>query len=608
MQQLWQIGAATAVTNLAATTTAGFKNTAQAAALEVTGAAGAASVTVALDNVADADKTDGNDIVLNVAGAAVNTVNVSGNIAAGTDVPATQSLTINVTTGKDEKTIAVNSAIDATVTIAENAGNTAGVVVTAANFSGSTGGITFVGDADTLTITSGAGKDDLTLGSTLNGGTIKAASVDSGAGDDKVAVNVTATGTGNTVTVNTGAGKDEVDVQGRGTAALTINTGDGDDVIKLGVALTTADRIDGGAGNDELQLAGGGALVAEDFALLRSVISNVEYLKFGAAATNVDGSELAQFSKFTFAAGANTATKISATQELVATTNLTASAAGYVASTASAAAQGGALNITALQTGAVVANGSTVNLTVAPVENGNDQTTTLTGDFNSAVVTLNSSFDTNAQGVAIDDNIAAVTFTSTDTAGSGKSATSITVSGNGKATIDNSSGNLTTIDASGLSGTSFNGDILGTATAGLTFTGNAAVVETISLGAGQDTINVDSTYGKMDTIIGFDAVKETNNAKSTTDILVFNGTNLTGLAADQATKVTLSTNATTLELAFVEAAAVSDHLAPDIVFFHFDGNTYLFDNTGSAALEADDFAVKVVGLVDFADDWGVFAA
>lgn len=67
--------------------------------------------------------------------------------------------------------------------------------------------------------------------------------------------------------------------------------------------------------------------------------------------------------------------------------------------------------------------------------------------------------------------------------------------------------------------------------------------------------------------------------------------------------MTLSASATTLDLAFVEAAAAADGTEAGVVFFQFGGDTYLFSNKGTAALESADLAVKVVGLVNFADAW-----
>lgn len=256
--QLWQNNTVAAVTNLAATTTAGFK-TAQAAALSVTGTATAATANIALSGAADADLTNGNAVTLNVAGAAVNAVNVPGTIAAGTNTPATKALTIAVTTGKNEKTITVNTAIDATVTVTENVNNTGTTVVTAVDFAASTGGVTFVGDADTKRITSGAGKDVITVATTTVKDNVATAAdetitanVTSGAGNDSVTVNVIGDGKTN---VTTGAGDDTVAIIGRGTSVLNVDLGEGADTFTSGTPIAATDSIDAGAGSDTLLLS-----------------------------------------------------------------------------------------------------------------------------------------------------------------------------------------------------------------------------------------------------------------------------------------------------------------------------------------------------------------
>jgi len=250
--QLWQHGTANAVTNLAVGTTAGFK-TAQAGALSAAGTSTAASVTVALDGVADDNLANGNAIALNVSGAALNTVNVSGTIAAGTNAPATRALAIDVTAGKDQKSVTVNTAIDATVTATPSA------TVNTLNFTGSTGSVTFEGAAATTTITSGAGNDKITVKATTakdNAATAAnetvTATVTTGAGNDTVTVDVTGDGLTN---VDTGTGNDTVSITGRGTSVLTVNLGDGSDSFTSATPIAATDNIDAGAGTDTLLLS-----------------------------------------------------------------------------------------------------------------------------------------------------------------------------------------------------------------------------------------------------------------------------------------------------------------------------------------------------------------
>jgi hypothetical protein len=226
---------------------------------------------------------------------------------------------------------------------------------------------------------------------------------------------------------------------------------------------------------------------------------------------------------------------------------------------------------------------------------------TVTADVNSLTVAL-----TNGANSATAPT--ADTLTTVDYSAAAQ-VTSLTLSGNGTATIVGGD-KLATIDASGLGGTLAYGANAGDITGGLDFTADSDIAEAITLGSGTDTVwlGAQSTYAKYDTITGFDATKETNDGKSTTDVVSFNSVGLDGSTAGEAVKITLTSSATTLDLAFVEAAAASAVAAATPAFFQFEGNTYLFQNTGTAALEAADLAAKIVGLVDFSTAWGVYTA
>ena len=591
--QLNQIGDdAVAVTKLGAGTTAGFKGTKEA--IDVTAAATATSASVNLDGVTDAVDGGTSTPELNVMGAALNTVTVTGNILASEAGSAAALLTLNVEAGKDVQAVTVSTSV-ATELSVENEG-TSTKEITSVDASGSTGNVAFFGDDDVATIKTGSGNDEVELdtntGATLSGAIT--ATVETGAGNDTVEVGTF--GKGKT-TVSLGDGNDTVTITQRSEGLLTLNAGAGDDkfvdVDLLGS--NTATKVDGGAGFDRLAITTGGALVAEDFVLLDSAVSNVEGLKFGAPVTGADGSKLAQFSELEFVGVGNNATKISASQKVIAST-IDVTAAGFVAATATTALTGGTLDITSKEDGTVTAQSEVVNLTVTTKANSTtDVTTTLDGSLAQANVTLVSTENVNPSGTPVSDNIASVEYTAD------ADSKTFVVSGEGSAVVDNSAGKLTSVDASGLSNTLFNGNIGD----GLDYTANDGVKETVSLSGGTDTVTTDSTFKFMDTINGFDAVKETDNAKSTTDTIVFNGTTLDGSVVDQAEELTLSANATSLNLAFVEASASG----AGVKFFQFGGNTYLFEDTGTTAgtLDDGDAALKVTGLVDFSDDFAVFA-
>lgn len=305
-----QVGAAAAVTELASTTTAGFKDL-TATALSVTAADAATSATVALS--AAKGVTDTNVAELSVKGAALNSVVVSGNIAQTTAGAVAASLALEVTAGKDVETLSVNSAVKTTLSVTDGAGTKP---VSTVDASASTGDITYAAATDkvatiktgagadtvelitatsntvnalvetgagndtitvnttgvgTTTVDAGAGNDTITVTTNSAGmtsvdagagnntitvnttGTGKT-TVDAGAGNDKVFVNTT--GTGNT-TVNTGAGDDAVNVTARGTGILTVSLGDGADSFTTAstVAINGTDVIDAGAGTDTLLLS-----------------------------------------------------------------------------------------------------------------------------------------------------------------------------------------------------------------------------------------------------------------------------------------------------------------------------------------------------------------
>ena len=592
--QLNQIGdEAVAVTKLGAGTTAGFKGTKQAD-LDVTATATATSASVNLDGVTDDVAGGQSTPTLNVMGAALNTVTVTGNILASEAGSPAALLELNVEAGKDVQAVTVSTSV-ATELSVENEG-TSTKEITSVDASGSTGNVAFFGDDDVATIKTGSGNDEVELdtntGATLSGAIT--ATVETGAGNDTVDVDTF--GKGKT-TVSLGDGNDTVTITQRSEGLLTINAGAGDDKL-VDVDLlgsNTATKIDGGAGFDRLAITTGGALVAEDYVLLDSAVSNVEGLKFGAAVTASDGSKLAQFSELEYVGVGNIATKISASQKVIAS-NIDVTAAGFVAATATTALTGGTLDITSKEDGTVNAKSEVVNLTVTTkADSTTDVTTTLDGSLAKANVTLVSTENVNASGTPVSDNIASVEYTAD------ADSKTFVVSGEGSAVVDNSAGKLTSVDASGLSNTLFNGNIGD----GLDYTANDGVKETVSLSGGTDTVTTSSTFQFMDTINGFDAVKETDNLKSTTDTIVFNGTTLDGSVVDQAEELTLSANATSLNLAFVEASASG----AGVKFIQFGGNTYLFEDTGATAgtLDDGDAALKVTGLVDFSDDFAVFA-
>jgi hypothetical protein len=521
---------------------------------------------------------------ITVGGAKLATVNLTGSTHATSGTP--DLLTLVDATGTSTVTtlnVALTNDSKLDITSFANA--------TAINASASTGGIELVGTGT------------------------KVASVQTGAGDDIVALNTAFTSTVKTATVTTGAGDDAIVVNTTGTGTFNVNAGAGDDRINLSaVALVAGDKVDGGDGVDTLVLNNIATPVKGDYVLINGTISNVETLEFANVLTSADGSQLTQFKTLTF----NKASTItSASELLIAHDTLTASAVGYVAAAGSAAATyAGALDITTDATGkTITANGDTavVHVTAGAA----DVAAVVAGDLKTSLTiqTVNSVDDATDPTV---DTLASATVTVVSgTTNNLASLTSVVLTGNGSVTIDNSNATgstanaatkLVNIDSSALGGNLTIGTVKAV-TGGLTFTGNSNVAETIKLGAGADVLTLTSTYNKLDTVSGFDFVKESDSATSVVDHLTFGGTTFDGLTASAGiAKLALVAADSSLDLAFTHAAAASNTTGK-IVQFVFEGNTYLFKDGGTAgSLDTADAAIKLVGTVDLTTDFGVYHA
>ncbi|WP_304951504.1 DUF4214 domain-containing protein [Sulfitobacter sp.] len=584
VQQLWQVNAAAAVTNLQASTTAGFRDIANSD-LEVSAADDAASATVALDNVDD-------DSSLTVSGDALNSVTVAGAVVDA-DEDGVDAIDLTVNAGEEEESVSVNTAVDVNLDVN-------GKDVDTVDAAGSTGAIGFDAGSNVENITTGSGDDEVAL-NTVAAANNTAATVSTGEGDDMLFVNVDADGnSGVSVTADAGAGDDEVTVDNEGPVAVNLTAGAGDDKVTLsnGIdSVATTDVIDGGEGTDTV-VVDGQALAAEDYILLNDVITNFEAIEFtGGTAADVDASRMESYTDFSFAGNeADTIKKVGAGTTLTTAANLTATAAGYTAATQSAAAvYAGTLDITATGTGTVTANAEAVNLTVAPMDDGEGEasstTTTLEGDVQSATVTLTPDVFDNDTADTEDDTVdsAAVVVDTTETL---SALESLTLTGNGTATVTNAAGSkLATVDASGLDSADVDGD----AAEGLDYTTtNDALAETIILGDGIDSLTfggddaTGSTYLNMDTVTGLNLIDadDDGEADEGSDTISLNG-------LVDFTKVT--TTASSLDLALVDLAASEE----DNLVFDLGGDTYIYaDIDGNDELDDTDVVIKLDGGVD----------
>lgn len=619
---VWQIGREAAITNVGASTTAGFRAIEQA---DVAVTASAATVGIALDNVTGADAD--NQSIVTVDGTKLTGVTLSGAlvdnetytaVAGNTDAA---SVALNATIAKDAQTFTLNSSLNTVLTVANATGSTKAVTTIAA--AASTGNIEFVGGAAVSSITTGTGADEVTLATTLNATTTKAATVNTGDGDDTITVSATGTAdAGNTVTVNAGAGNDEIIVALNDNIKYNISGGAGDDLITLTGTIKTGDIIDGGEGKDTIGVAGKTTgYVANDYLAYTKVLKNFEAIKFTTATTGFDASQVASFKEFTFDS-TGTITKVAADQVVTTAGALNITAAGYTAASAtgnpgstvySTDAATGALTVNVVESAIVTAKGASIALTVtadsneaATVDGAPNVLATLAGDVKSATVNL-------VNGVDADDAaaVASVNVTTAATAaGAGPytqlgGLTSLTLTGNGSATVVNvASTKLATVDASALASV----DAAGDAAAGLTYTSSNAAAETIKLGAGVDVITLNaSVYGGVGAAHAWDTVSDLN--------LVIEGT---GAAADYAAgsdmliigaggweAAKFTTTETDLDLVFAAAAqnlgARTDDV--DALVFTVGGNTYVFADTGTGAgtagaLDAGDTVVQLTGAVD----------
>lgn len=598
---IWQVGTtANSVNNVAASTTVGFRGTStNAGALAVEGAA--ASVSVALDGVTGFTTNDPltsineiNRVTLNVEGDSLNTVTVSGAMGKAVSTGAAAALDLNVTAGTDANgttlsTITVNTAVKTTLTIDESVGAEGAVKVV--NAAGSTGAVTFVADDDVTTITGGSAADTLTL-ATVFSASAKAATIDGGAGNDKITVtaNNGANITGTSVTANGGDGNDTITVKVTNGSSrnvdITVNGGAGDDTVivqdETGAArgLTDNDHITGGDGVDTIVVgAAAGSLDSGDYVRLQD-LSGFEQVKFATALADVDASELAKFTQIEFAAASNV-TDVAATQKIVTAAALTLETTGYNADATDHNNSAAAATLSVVATAAVEVNAKSVALTVDTTVAAANVVATLTGDLDTATANLVST--TNTAGTA--DYIASLTA---DAA----TFTSLIVTGTGSVNVDNTdSAKLTNIDTSGLKGTDVNGD----AFVGLTFTGNADLAETIKLGTGEDFLTINSLAGstslsKMDTITGFDLE---------VDHLAIEGH--TFASVEDIAIRTFSTAPASLGAALNTVSALD---AANVVF-QFAGNTYIFIDAGGADsagnFEAGDTVIKLTGAYDLDD-------
>lgn len=624
-----QISKAADVSGLAAGTTAGFQGVIAdvGAGLDVAAASAATSASISLNGVKGDAATDvaiagslQNQAHFNVTGAKLASVTVAGTLAKNATAAGSKAATLalNVTAGKDVQALTVNSAVTTTLTAGNAVGSTK--ALTSVDASASAGAITYVGGAAVKTIKSGAGADKITVAtttavddtSTTDTDETVSAVVSTGAGNDTITVNVTGAGL---TSIDAGDGSDTVSVAAT-AQNVTVNAGAGDDVVTFDRGVGAKDVVNGGDGYDTLSIKGT-SLIAQDYEILRAVVTGVEALDFQQGIANVDASKLAQFSEFDIEA-ASSLNKVADAQSIVAFANVSATNAGYVqGSSASNATYAGTLDVTAFGGSAgahVVVNAYAkdvvLNVSATPASAagaGVASMVELTGDAKTATVNLTNSVNAATGSTPTADVLATfVLNTGAGTVAAGgynagayaadKNLTTLTLTGNGQAVVSNAASatvKLTTIDASGMTGVAAydSTKVVG----GLDFTGNDNLAETVKLGGGHDVVRGASNYANMDTISGLKLVGDANgNLVTAKSDLIVTGT--TGFAKTTVTGATLG-------LALTDAAAK----AADKLVFQYNGDTYIFIDNAANAIDAsntvgtfgsDDVVIKLVGTVD----------
>jgi trimeric autotransporter adhesin len=586
-----QIGVNGAVTNLAATTTAGF----QAATADMTVGAAGASAAVSLTGVAEAR-------ALTVTGSKLASVTVSGTRVDTDASGSLATMTVNVTAGKDVQSFAVNTNQKTSVVLSESTTSTKHI--TTLDASASTGAVTFNGNTNVwnstlatpayevkntvLNVMTGSGADNVTVVAATAAATSTTAAVNSsistGAGNDTITVSNVAGSTGLT-TVDAGAGDDGITVTKIAGAGLSIMGGDGNDTVTLSGAMEVTDVIDGGAGTDTISMAGtAAARTADDYIVFNKLLKNFETLKLtgveGSATTSLNAAKLAA-TFTTIDLGSGSYVTGVGSQSVIANGGLTVTASGYSAADAADGTYAGNVTVTEKATGTITANTDVLNLTVKAASTA-DVAATLAGDAQTANITVTNTVNS---GATI-DRLASVTI-NTGTADAGLA--SVTLSGNGSASVTNAAGSsLKVVDASALGGTL---TVAGTVNAGLTYVSSNTAAETIKVGAGIDNITINaSTYGKVDTITGLNLV-----AKSDLSGLTAGSDQLhvTGVAT---TVKVFTTAQTDLDLALKEAAVSSK--GDDLVFV-MNGDTYIYHDGGATGVvDSADIVVKLTGTPD----------
>jgi len=634
-------GAATIAPTITGVENLEIRSTAAGSGLTLTGATGVSKITVANSTATAAVNSVGAVATLAVANQntnvafdgqtattlALNFSSVGGTATGGTEVDvdlgaaaASKATTLNITTANSRVEVldTTGANVATTATIAATGTNilklTDGAALTSLTVTGTgsvnvsavdlvkvstltvgDGGITFTtGDSTitgTLTATTGAGKDTLTV----DGAIVK--SVSTGAGNDSVTTATAAL-----------------------VATATIDLGAGDDTLTLGAAPTAGATLTAGEGTDTLALAIADYTTVSGFSSTNlGKITGFETLSInGAALANGSTVDLSKLSGLTSAqilgvanTGAATISNVGANASVVLKGNMVAGQADGSLTVSLKDATGSAdvlnltidQNITQNNDGTVDTFTSAVTgITLTGIETVNFNST---GNLSTAVTTGNST----------DKAVNGLTMTNND-------LVTLNVSGDQAFTFTSAAG-MTKLATVNLGASTAGGTVnLNAATTiGVTVTGSAAAdtitgttkVDTISGGAGSDVItggtgadvlsggagndrfvlaaSTDSTLVAMDVISDFTAntVGQGTNGAATTAGAVAAATSRNGDVIDLATLATPTTiefsvqsNAADAQTAIQNANADTALASVNAALDSSSGRLYIdIDNNGT---------------------------
>lgn len=448
--------------------------------------------------------TNAVSVTLGATGAdtVVNSANVALTISGAANAIDT-STTITGGTGIDTINITADTQADAAITMA-------GVVTRVDVINVLDGGDTTAAAADgsikgrDVSITTGAYATALTIdASALDAGTVTNSVM--GADDEVLTVDGTSatavltitggagrdnitTGTKNDI-VNSGAGNDTITASA--ASDLTINAGTGDDTINMGATLTSADTINGGEGTDTLS-------VTTISASALTGVTNVETLQFNGTAsltsnlsfTTIDLTNGATQDSLTFGTGYTTATTVAVDQDIVVNTvGIALTVTGTDAEIAASSITGHATAADSITITAATEGGTAVTATtdftlvdtITIVDGGDDAASGTNPAGDDIALTLTSY----AKALTIDASALDAAGVDNDTDGD----------------IDNSDSSAEKLVITGASSKKLTvtGGSAGDAIVGSTDTADG---DTLNGGAGNDTFTMTTNLSYMDTING----------------------------------------------------------------------------------------------------------